>query len=251
MSVHKKDVSSDSLEPASEDKYSKFIPPSVVCQSEFDSSQHETSSPALRLGGCKSPIFDSFHSSRSVSVGETKPGLHAEPLKPQPPPIVLPDGKSKRSSLPNGHADIPYTRPSFLITDILADVPSLSEKPSSTMCHRVKPSGLLLPTSTPAPTSEHYHQFRLSESEDEQSEDDFNTSSISINGEGKTFVKSRVKECPSGLDILPNECLTTPQHKNKPAIECQTNGIYIKRKKSNVYKLKIKQVNYRITVTKD
>ena len=26
-----------------------------------------------------------------------------------------------------------------------------------------------------------------------------------------------------------NECLTTPQHKNKSAIGCQTNGIYIKR----------------------
>ena len=34
-----------------------------------------------------------------------------------------------------------------------------------------------------------------------------------------------------------NECLTTPQHKNKSAIGCQTNGIYIKRTKSNVYKL--------------
>ena len=34
-----------------------------------------------------------------------------------------------------------------------------------------------------------------------------------------------------------NECLTTPQHKHKSAIGCQTNGIYIKRKKANVYKL--------------
>ena len=25
-----------------------------------------------------------------------------------------------------------------------------------------------------------------------------------------------------------NDCLTTPQHKNKSAIGCQTNGIYIK-----------------------
>ena len=28
-----------------------------------------------------------------------------------------------------------------------------------------------------------------------------------------------------------NECLTTPHHKNKLAIGCQTNGIYIKSKK--------------------
>ena len=28
-----------------------------------------------------------------------------------------------------------------------------------------------------------------------------------------------------------NECLTTPQHKTKSAIACQTNGIYIKSKK--------------------
>ena len=34
-----------------------------------------------------------------------------------------------------------------------------------------------------------------------------------------------------------NECLTTPQHKHKSAIGYQTNGIYIKRKKANVYKL--------------
>ena len=27
-----------------------------------------------------------------------------------------------------------------------------------------------------------------------------------------------------------NECLTTPQHKNKSAIGCQTNDIYIKHK---------------------
>ena len=27
-----------------------------------------------------------------------------------------------------------------------------------------------------------------------------------------------------------NDCLTTPQHKNKSAIGCQTNGIYIKSK---------------------
>ena len=34
-----------------------------------------------------------------------------------------------------------------------------------------------------------------------------------------------------------SECLTTSQHKNKSAIGCQTNDIYIKHKKSNVYKL--------------
>ena len=38
------------------------------------------------------------------------------------------------------------------------------------------------------------------------------------------------------------ECLTTPQHKNKSAIGCQTNGICIKSTKSNVYKFKIHQV---------
>ena len=27
-----------------------------------------------------------------------------------------------------------------------------------------------------------------------------------------------------------NECITTPQHKNKSAIRCQTNSIYIKSK---------------------
>ena len=39
-----------------------------------------------------------------------------------------------------------------------------------------------------------------------------------------------------------NECLTTSQHKNKSAIGSQTNGIYIKRKTSNMYKQKIHQV---------
>ena len=33
-----------------------------------------------------------------------------------------------------------------------------------------------------------------------------------------------------------NEWLTTPQHKNKSAIRCQTNGIDIKRKTCNGYK---------------
>ena len=35
-----------------------------------------------------------------------------------------------------------------------------------------------------------------------------------------------------------NECLTTPQHRNKLAVGCQTNGIYILLK-SNKYILKI------------
>ena len=32
-----------------------------------------------------------------------------------------------------------------------------------------------------------------------------------------------------------NACLTTPQHKNKSAIVCQTNGIYIKLNGKYVY----------------
>ena len=32
---------------------------------------------------------------------------------------------------------------------------------------------------------------------------------------------------------MANECLTTPQHKNKSAIGCQTNGIYIKMSSRN------------------
>ena len=38
-----------------------------------------------------------------------------------------------------------------------------------------------------------------------------------------------------------NECLTTPQHK-KSVVGCQTNGIYIKKLKSNMYVLKIHKV---------
>ena len=41
------------------------------------------------------------------------------------------------------------------------------------------------------------------------------------------------------MNELMNEYLTTPQHKNKSAIVCQTNDIYIKSKKSNVHELKI------------
>ena len=33
-----------------------------------------------------------------------------------------------------------------------------------------------------------------------------------------------------------NECLTTPQHKNKLAVGCQTNRIYIKRFSFNEWK---------------
>ena len=46
-----------------------------------------------------------------------------------------------------------------------------------------------------------------------------------------------------------NECLTTPQHKNKSAIGRQTNGI--KRKKSNVYKVKIHQVMQNVLETNE
>ena len=49
---------------------------------------------------------------------------------------------------------------------------------------------------------------------------------------------------PSILKLM-NECLTTPHNRNKSAIGCQTNGIYIKHKKSNVYKL-----NHRLYLTK-
>ena len=34
-----------------------------------------------------------------------------------------------------------------------------------------------------------------------------------------------------------NECLVTPQHKNKSAIGCQTNGIYIKSKSTKIKQL--------------
>ena len=36
--------------------------------------------------------------------------------------------------------------------------------------------------------------------------------------------------------IINTECLTTPKHKNKSAIGYQTYGIFIKSKKSNMYK---------------
>ena len=42
-----------------------------------------------------------------------------------------------------------------------------------------------------------------------------------------------------------NECLTTPQHKKKSGIGCQTNGIYMKSKKK-MYKLKVHQVIYSV-----
>ena len=39
-----------------------------------------------------------------------------------------------------------------------------------------------------------------------------------------------------------NECLTTPQHKNKSAIGGQTNGIYIKKLNKYVYIKAYKQL---------
>ena len=39
-----------------------------------------------------------------------------------------------------------------------------------------------------------------------------------------------------------DECLTTPQLKNKSAIGCQTNSIEIKSKKSNIYINKVHTV---------
>ena len=43
------------------------------------------------------------------------------------------------------------------------------------------------------------------------------------------------------------ECLTTPQHKNKLAIGCQTNGIYIQFRIKYVYYLKYRNCNDSLT----
>ncbi|XP_041370251.1 barH-like 1 homeobox protein [Gigantopelta aegis] len=189
MSLHKKDSSSqDSFEHGPEGKRKERVPPPVVCQSDHESSLHGTptpvhghhGTPVLRHSGASSPNHDCVQSSR-FSVDESKPDSHPESLKSQTSPVVLPDEEThKRSRLPNGHGEIPYSRPSFLITDILSDVPSLSDRSSSTTYHG-KSNGLLIPKSMPAPRPEQYHHLRLSESEDEQSEDDYNTTSVSIN----------------------------------------------------------------------